>query len=88
MPVKDLSSKDKLIYFLNDNGELYNGMYLASACDKFIEWQNTFLQPIFNANAFNGILKYYAEAIKKRVPLQEVKNDQIGLIDERFKKSN
>ena len=88
MPVKDLSSKDKLIYFLNDNGELYNGMYLASACDKFIEWQNTFLQPIFNANAFNGILKYYAEAIKKRVPLQEVKNDQIVLIDERFKKSN
>ena len=32
MPIKDLDENDKLSYFLNDNGELNNGMYLAAAC--------------------------------------------------------
>jgi hypothetical protein len=88
MPPKELTSKDKLIYFLNDNGELYNGMYLAAACQNFIDWQNNFLEPIFNANAYNGILNYYAEAIKKKIPVQDAKHDQIVLINERFSYSN
>ena len=87
MPVKDLEIKEKLIYFLNDNGELYNGMYLASACQNFIEWQNTFLQPIADANAFNGILHHYAENIRRKIPIQEAKNNQIVLLQERFMKS-
>ena len=87
MPVKDLEMKEKLIYFLNDNGELYNGMYLASACQNFIEWQNTFLQPIADANAFNGILHHYAENIRRKIPIQEAKNNQIVLLQERFMKS-
>ena len=87
MPVKDLTMKDKLINFLNDNGELYSGMYLASACQNFIEWQNTFLQPIADANAFNGILHHYVESIRKKIPVQEAKNNQIVLLEDRFKKS-
>ena len=43
MKEKDLSANDELIYFLNDDGELGNGMYLAAACQNFISWQNTFL---------------------------------------------
>ena len=87
MPVRNLSSKDKLIYFLNDDGELLNGMYLASACQNFIEWQNTFLQPIVDANAFNGILHHYVENIRGKIPVQSAKHDQIVLLKERFKKS-
>jgi hypothetical protein len=88
MPIKDLSEKDKLICFLNDGGELLNGMYLASACQNFIEWQNTFLQPIVDANTtFDGILHNYVDAINRKVPIQEAKHDQIVLINERFKKS-
>ena len=84
MPVKDLSKNDKLIYFLNDEGELGNGMYLSAGCQKFIEWQNNFLQPIVNANEVNGILYHYVDNMKKKVLLQNAKYDQIVLIDERF----
>ena len=88
MEVKQkFGAKDKLINFLNDAGELYNGMYLASACQNFIEWQNTFLQPIVDANAFNGILHNYVNTILKKIPVQEAKHDQIVLINERFIKN-
>ena len=72
MPVKEtFSKKDKLINFLNDNGEMYNGMYLASACQNFIEWQNLFLQPILEANIYSGILHNYVNGILKKIPVQE-----------------
>ena len=87
MDVKDLTIDDNLIYFLNDNQELYNGMYLASACKKFIEYQNAFLQPILDENRLNGILHPYVDNIKKRIPVQEAKHDQIVLINERFSKT-
>ena len=87
MQVKQgFSKKDKLINFLNDAGELLNGMYLASACQNFIEWQNTFLQPIVDSNAFNGILHNYVNNISKKIPVQEAKLDQVVLIEERFEK--
>jgi hypothetical protein len=40
MQIKELDSEDKLSFFLNDNGELNNGMYLAAACQNFIDCQN------------------------------------------------
>ena len=87
MEVKEKFSKnDTLINFLNDGGELYNGMYLAAACQNFIEWQNTFLQPIVDANAFNGILHNYVNSLLKKVPVQDAKHDQILLIKESFAK--
>ena len=87
MEVKQtFTKKDKLINFLNDAGELYNGMYLASACQNFIAWQNTFLEPIVTANAFNGILHNYISNILRKIPVQEAKHDQIVLISERFEK--
>ena len=88
MEVKQgFSKKDKLINFLNDANELYNGMYLASACQNFIEWQNMFLQPIADANMFKGILHNYVNTILKKIPVQEAKPDQIVSIKERFEKS-
>ena len=87
MPVKSLDCHDKLIYFLNDNGELGGGMYLAAACQNFIEWQNTFLQPIIEMYTFNGILHHYVDNLKKKIPVQDAKSDQILLIDERFSSS-
>ena len=49
MKPKNLSQNDNLIYFLNDDGEIGNGIYLAAACQKFITWQNNFLQPIIDS---------------------------------------
>ena len=86
MPIKQTFSKnDKLINFLNDNGEMFNGMYLAAACQKFIEWQNLFLKPILEVNMFNGILHNYVNTISKKIPVQEAKKEQTVLINERFK---
>ena len=87
MEIKEkLSKNDKLINFLNDTGELNNGMYLASACQNFIEWQNTFLQPIVDSNTFNGILHNYVSTITNKILVQEANKEQIVLIKERFEK--
>ena len=88
MPVKDLTIQDKLISFLMDGGELLNGMYLAAACQNFIDWQNAFLIPIADANAFNGILHNYVDNINREIPIQDSKPAQIVLIRERFNKSS
>ena len=77
MPVKTLSQKDPLIYFLNDSREVGNGMYIASAYQNFINWQNTFLQKIINSNCFDGILNYYINNIKRKVPVKNAKLEQI-----------
>ena len=87
MPIKELSKGNELICFLNDNGEIYNGMHLASACQNFIDWQNSFLQPITEANEFSGILHHYVNNIKKKIPIQDAKHGQIVLIKESFQKS-
>ena len=87
MLVKDLNSNDKLIYFLNDDGELGYGMYIASAFQNFIFWQNSFILPIIESNNANGILHCYINSLKKEISLQEAQNIQILLIEDRFKKS-
>ena len=85
MKVKqEFTKKDKLISFLTDAGELYNGMYLAAACQSFIRYQNTFLQPIIDANMFDGILHNYVNTILKKVPLQNATENQIVLIEKSF----
>ena len=87
MPVKTLSKSDPLACFLNDDGELLNGMYLAAACQNFISWQNTFLQPIIDTVMHNGILHYYVNNLKKKIPVQTAKVNQTLLLEDSFKKS-
>ena len=87
MPVKTLSKSDPLVCFLNDDGELLNGMYLAAACQNFISWQNTFLQPIIDTVIHNGILHYYVNNLKKKIPVQTAKVNQTLLLEDSFKKS-
>ena len=87
MKEKDLSANDELIYFLNDDGELGNGMYLAAACQNFISWQNTFLQPILDSVAQNGILHCFTNSMSRKIPVQSAKINQILLIEDCFKNS-
>jgi len=87
MSIKDLNSNDKLIYFLNDELELYNGMYMASACQNFIYWQNSFLRSIIGTYRENGILTCYTNNIKNKIRLQDSTPGQIVSIDKRFKNS-
>ena len=87
MKEKDLSANDELIYFLNDDGELGNGMYLAAACQNFIVWQNSFLQPILDSVAQNGILHCFTNSMSRKIPVQSAKINQILLIEDCFKNS-
>ena len=57
MEILNINKNSPLSQFLLDNGELYNGMYLAAAYDMFIDWQNSILNEIINVNSQNGLLK-------------------------------
>ena len=87
MEVKNLSRLDKLNYFLNDNAELNGGMYIAAACQNFISWQNSFIQPIIDSVKHNGILHFYVINLQKKIPVQSAKINQTLLIEDCFKKS-
>ena len=87
MEPKELSENDKLIYFLNDDGEIGNGMYLAAACQNFITWQNNFLQPIIDSVGQNGILHYFLKNMKKKIPVQSAKKYQTLLLEDCFNNS-
>ena len=80
MKPKSLDENDSLIYFLNDDGELGYGMYLAAACQNFIEWQNNFLQPIIDSENQSRTLNYYIRNLNNKVPVQDAMNE-ILLID-------
>ena len=87
MKPKDLNKDDKLIYFLNDDGELGYGMYIAAACQNFITWQNSFLQPIIDNVAQNGILHYFVKNMQRKIPVQNAKINQTILIEDCFNNS-
>ena len=90
MEVKnEFTLKDKLCNFLNDDKELKNGMYLASACQNFIQWQNGFIREIIESYKNGGILNKYINSnnLLKNVPVQEAKPEQIIIIEEKFKKN-
>jgi hypothetical protein len=70
MKPKDLKESDQLVYFLNDDGELGYGMYLAAAGQNFITWQNSFLQPIIDNVAQNGILHHFVKSMQRKIPVQ------------------
>ena len=67
----EFTVKDKLSYFLNDDKEINNGMYLASACQNFIEWQNEFLSEIIESYKEKGMLNKYVNKnnLLKKIPL-------------------
>ena len=87
MKIKNLCKEDTLSYFLNDDAELHHGMYRAAACQNFITWQNSFLQPIIETVKHNGILHYYVNFLQKEIPVQSAKINQTLLLEDCFKKS-
>ena len=88
MEVKNEFRKNAtLINYLNDDKELYNGMYLASAYQNFIEWQNQFLEPIIEANNSKGILHHFIHNISKKIQIQDVRKNQIILTKNLFDKN-
>ena len=80
-----MDENDSLIYFLNDDGELGYGMYLAAAYQNFIGWQNNFLLSIIDSETKSKTLNYLINNLKNKIPVQDALSE-ILLIDN-FEKS-
>ena len=79
-PLK-IEKNKPLYYFLVDDGEKGGGMFLAAAYEKFIEWQNQFIDDIIGKNNINGILNSYIFQFEKEIEVQEASEGDIIKID-------
>ena len=73
----DMKIESPLCYFLVDNGDKEGGMFLASAYEKFISWQNNFIDYIISNNNMNGILNSYVSQLEQNIGIQEATTDEI-----------
>ena len=70
-----------LANFLVDDGELYYGMYLASAYEKFIEIENNFIRTITSLNDDNdSIHKNYLKQLSYKIKVQDADKKDIPKI--------
>ena len=77
MPPIDLDENKSIAYFLNDNGEIGKGMYIAAAYQTFIELQNSFLDKVIEPLRQNGILHHYVKNMEKTIDVQKAKNNEV-----------
>ena len=77
MPPVDLDENKSLAYFLNDNGEIGKGMYIAAAYQNFIEWQNNFLDGLIEPLRQNGILHHFVKTMEKTIDVQKAKKNEV-----------
>jgi hypothetical protein len=87
MPPVDLDENKSLAYFLNDNGEIGKGMYIAAAYQNFIDLQNAFLNGLIEPLKLNGILNNFVNQMEKTIDVQKAKKNEalnFDVIDEVF----
>ena len=84
-----LEGNERLAYFLNDNDDKGYGIFIAKGYKKFIEWQNSFLNPLIKAykTKKNNLLSSYISQIEKLVNVQNANNLQIIQIEKCFENS-
>ena len=87
MPPIDLDENKSLDYFLNDNGEIGKGMYIAAAYQNFIDIQNNFLDGLIAPLSQNGILHHFVKNMEKKIDVQKAKKNEtlnFDVINESF----
>ena len=72
--------------FLVDDDDKDGGLFLASAYENMIEWQNQFLDEIISKNKTNGILNSYIYQLEKEINIQDATEDEIININDNTKK--
>ena len=77
MPPIDLDENKTLAHFLNDNGELFKGMYIAAAYNYFIDCQNNFLNKLIEPLKQNGILHHFVKNMEKTLDVQKAKKNEV-----------
>ena len=85
----EMKIDNSLCYFLVDDGDKEGGMFLASAYENFIKWQDAFINDIISKNGNKGVLNSYVSQLEQEIDIQEAANEDILNIDENtFKKFN
>lgn len=82
----DMNINLPLRYFLVDDGAKNGGMFLASAYQHFIEWQNNFIDIIIGNNRLKGIHNSYISQLEQEVNVQEAINEEIIILDDNIYK--
>ena len=82
----DMNLDLPLAYFLVDDGDKDGGMFLASAYEKMIDWQNNFIDTIIGNNKINGIHNSYISQIEQEVEIQKATKDEIININDKVYK--
>ena len=77
MDIKYIKESDPIAFVLNDDGEVSYGMHLAAAYQKFINWQNSFLNNIIENISQSGVLHYFKDQLKKEIYAQDATNTEI-----------
>jgi hypothetical protein len=80
MPIKTVKEDDSIAYILNDDGEMYYGMYLAAAYQNYCDYQNNFLNSIIN-NMNSDKFFFLIDKIKIEIPPQIAKKNDIISFD-------
>ena len=83
----DMNPDLKLCFFLVDDGDIDGGMFLASAYQHLIEWQNAFLNLIISKNSMNGLLNSYVSQLEQEINIQEATKDETIHIDDKIYQS-
>ena len=83
----DMKMDLPLCYYLVDDGDKEGGMFLASAYQHLIGWQNTFIDIIIGNNKLKGIHNSYVSQLEQEVFIQEATKDEIIKIDDDLYKS-
>ena len=79
----DMNTDLPVCFFLVDDGDIDGGMFLASAYQHMIDWQNALLNLIISKNNMNGILNSYVSQLEQEINIQEATKDEIIKIDDK-----
>ena len=74
--------ENSLSNFLVDDGDKEGGMFLASAYENLISWQNIFINEIISKNGMKGILNSYVSKLEQEIFIQDASKDEIINIDD------
>ena len=77
MPPIDLDENKSVAHFLNDNGEICKGMYIAAGYQFFIDCQNSFLNNLIGPLKQSGILHHFVKNMEKTIDVQRAKKNEV-----------
>ena len=87
MPVLTITMENTLNNFLPDDGELYGGMYLASAYKFFIDSQNEFVKTVIKSIGPDSLLRSYLSQLNQEIHVHEANEEDVVKINSASLKS-